>query len=136
MDTSIGTLQERVRVVATFGGLLEVTVPKLPELVTRIRTVPGRWWHQDRLVWTVPDSPENRDRLRDLFAGVLAEGTLVDTPLGPAGPSCRTTRRISGRSRSFRPGAHTAMGTRSPKATCTCGTATTGMGPCTGYGSW
>lgn len=80
MDTSSGVLQERVRVVASPRGLLEVTVPYRPEWIARIKTVTGSRWVSERRLWTVPDSEDRRAKLLDLFFGVLAEGGVVEEP--------------------------------------------------------
>ena len=84
MDTSRGALPKRVQVVATSQGVLEITLPHLSEWVARIRTVPGRRWNLERQLWTVPDSKDNRNKLLDLFAGVLAKGAIVDEAKAPA----------------------------------------------------
>ncbi len=94
MDTSTVAPSPRVRVTAT-GGLLEVDFPYRAEWISRIKTVPGRWWDQDRRIWTVPDSGDNRDRLRSLFSGVLAAGSLdVTRDPDPRVGGARPDRRI------------------------------------------
>jgi|CXWL01.1.fsa_nt_gi integron integrase len=49
------------------NGRLLVLFPYSPERVAKIKTVPGRIWHQHDKCWSVPDEPGARDRLNELF---------------------------------------------------------------------
>lgn len=49
------------------NGRLRVHFPYSPELVAKIKTVPGRRWHHEDKCWSVPDEPDMRLRLEALF---------------------------------------------------------------------
>lgn len=49
-------------------GRLVVRFPYSPEAVAKIRGVPGRWWHAEEKMWTVPDKPGMLDALKGAFA--------------------------------------------------------------------
>lgn len=54
-------------VVRPNEGRLLVLFPYSPELVAKIKTVPGRLWHKDERRWSAPDEPDMRARLDALF---------------------------------------------------------------------
>lgn len=49
------------------NGRLLVLFPYSPERVAKIKTIPGRLWHQRDKCWSVPDGPDMRSRLEELF---------------------------------------------------------------------
>jgi len=51
------------------AGRLIVDLPYSPRRIDKIRTIPGRRWHHKEKLWSVPDTPDMRDRLSALFAG-------------------------------------------------------------------
>lgn len=61
-------------------GRLTVALPYSPERVDKIKSIPGRRWHKEEKVWTVPDEPGMVERLINLFAGEKVE---VDPALLP-----------------------------------------------------
>lgn len=66
-------------------GRLHVRVPYSPELIARIKSFPGRRWLSTEKVWSLPDEPGLRDRLRDAFP--IVESPSIN-PL-PADPLAR-----------------------------------------------
>lgn len=44
-------------------GRLTLEFRYTPELLAVVRSIPGRRWHSDQRVWTVPDTPQNRAAL-------------------------------------------------------------------------
>lgn len=64
-------------------GRLLVLFSYSPEMVAKIKTIPGRRWHQEDKCWSVPDEPDMRARLAALFDGDRAE------PFAPPPPSLR-----------------------------------------------
>jgi hypothetical protein len=81
MEKLSGVPKERVRVVASSKGVLEVTLPYRPDWIARIKTLSGRRWDPERRLWTVPDSRDGRAALLDLFAGVLDRDDMGGEPL-------------------------------------------------------
>ena len=65
-------------------GRLIVRVPYAPERVAKIKTLPGRRWHQQEQYWTVPQTNGAVTHLLTLFAG---EPTEVDSSLDTTGAS-------------------------------------------------
>ena len=65
-------------------GRLIVRVPYAPERVAKIKTLPGRRWHQQEQYWTVPQTNGVVAHLLTLFAG---EPTEVDSSLDTTGAS-------------------------------------------------
>ena len=65
-------------------GRLIVRVPYAPERVAKIKTLPGRRWHQQEQYWTVPQTNGVVTHLLTLFAG---EPTEVDSSLDTTGAS-------------------------------------------------
>lgn len=51
------------------AGQLIVDLPYSPQRIEKIRSIPGRRWHHKEKFWSVPDTPDMRDRLSALFAG-------------------------------------------------------------------
>jgi integron integrase len=49
------------------NGRLLVLFPYSPDRVAKIKTVPGRLWHVAEKYWSVPDGPDMRARLDELF---------------------------------------------------------------------
>jgi len=70
------------------GGEIIVVLPYAPERVKKIKTIPGRRWHPEEKVWTVPHIEGMVERLLDLFAG---DEVMVDPALRPAGKVLRET---------------------------------------------
>lgn len=54
-------------------GRLIVRFPYSPERVAAIKSVPGRLWHQERKLWSVPAGEGAANRLRELFCGDAVE---------------------------------------------------------------
>jgi site-specific recombinase XerD len=52
---------------------LTVALPYSPERVEKIKSIPGRRWHKEEKVWTVPDEPGMVEWLLDLFADEKVE---------------------------------------------------------------
>lgn len=48
-------------------GRLLVLFSYSPEMVSKIKSIPGRRWHQEDKCWSVPDEPDMRIRLEALF---------------------------------------------------------------------
>ena len=48
-------------------GEIHLSVPYRPELVTRIRAVPGRRWDPGRRIWRIPDTPATREAVRSML---------------------------------------------------------------------
>jgi integron integrase len=74
---------EPIRIRPGGPGRLKVIFTYSPELVEKIRTVPGRWWHEEERFWSVPYDSQAVAQLLKLFAG---ERVLLAPPLtmGPA----------------------------------------------------
>ena len=69
-------------VVRPENGRLLVLFAYSPERVAKIKTVPGRIWHQEDKRWSVPDEPDMRARLDALFAEEsLPPAAAQDSPL-------------------------------------------------------
>lgn len=64
-----------VRIGRSLDGRVTVATPKDDELISKMRTVQGRHWHNEKVIWSVPDRPGTLERLQELFAG---EPVLVD----------------------------------------------------------
>jgi len=77
---------EPIRIRPGEPGRLIVLFPYSPERVEKIKTVPGRRWHQERRCWSVPRYDQAVERLMQLFAG---EQVLVTPGLGPAAAASR-----------------------------------------------
>jgi site-specific recombinase XerD len=72
---------------------LVVALPYGPERVEKIKSIPGRRWHKEEKVWTVPDRPEMVEQLLSLFAGEKVE---VDAALRPADISAKSALKPRG----------------------------------------
>jgi site-specific recombinase XerD len=57
-----------------------------PELVDKIRTVPGRCWHEDEKLWSVPHDRQAIPRLMELFSGQRVLLAPILAPRHPAAP--------------------------------------------------
>lgn len=62
------------------AGRLIVVLPYNPEPVAKIKTIPGRRWHQEERYWTVPDEQGMRERLQALFAESTPEARRSEGP--------------------------------------------------------
>ena len=60
---------EPIRIRPGGPGRLKVLFTYAPELVDKIRTVPGRRWHEDEKLWSVPHDRQAIPRLMTLFSG-------------------------------------------------------------------
>lgn len=68
---------------------LTVRFPYSPERVAKIKSVPGRRWHQDEKIWSVPNEPGAAERLMALFAPDpirLSSDRVASPPTNPAAP--------------------------------------------------
>ena len=76
-------------VVRPENGRLLVLFAYSPERVAKIKTVPGRIWHQEDKRWSVPDEPDMRARLDALFAEEsLPPAAAQDSPLEGCAKRC------------------------------------------------
>jgi integron integrase len=78
-----------IRIEPGEPGRLVVRLPYTPERVEKMKTVPGRLWHNPEKYWTVPNDDGARDRLLALFRGdtVELDGDRLPqaSPLSPCG---------------------------------------------------
>jgi len=58
-----------VRILPGCDGRLVVSLPYSPERVEKMHTIPGRRWHQEEKVWSVPAEKGMLERLRIIFPG-------------------------------------------------------------------
>lgn len=96
----MGETAGRIRVGRGEGGSLAVRLPYTPERVAKMRTVPGRRWHAELCVWTVPLTPGTLSELRALFAGDVVE---VEPGLAPGPASLEERIQAAARARSLSP---------------------------------
>jgi hypothetical protein len=68
-----------IRIKPGEDGQLIVQLPYFPDHVAKIKTVPGRRWHQQEKHWTVPQGDGVLGKLLNLFPGKPVE---VDPALG------------------------------------------------------
>lgn len=71
----------QIRVSQGAPGRLVVAFPFSQEALARIRAVPGRWWHVEERIWTVPDKPGMLERLKEVFAPDSVDFTESSTAL-------------------------------------------------------
>lgn len=64
-------------------GRLLVRFSYSQEMVARIKTIPGRRWHQDDRCWSVPDEPDMRARITALFGDEPRSIPAEPRPLEP-----------------------------------------------------
>ena len=81
------------------NGRLVVLFPYAPELVAKIKTVPGHRWHPADKKWSVPADPGMHERLRALFG----LGSIPAHPLPPADPDVLARVRAAVRARHYSP---------------------------------
>lgn len=83
------------------NGRLLVLFPYAPDLVAKIKTVPGRRWHGPEKYWSVPDEEGARERLLALFEG----GAALPAPVPAAPPAGTPDQRMRAamRTRHFSP---------------------------------
>lgn len=62
------------------AGRLMVYFPYRPDLVARIKTLPGRRWHPEQKCWSLPHTPESLARLQEVFSPPRATGSQVLPP--------------------------------------------------------
>lgn len=67
-----------LRLQAGEAGRLMVYFPYRPDLVARIKTLPGRRWHPEKKCWSLPHTSESLARLQGLFSS--PRPTLQITP--------------------------------------------------------
>lgn len=120
---------DRVTVSPGSPGRLIVRFPYSPEAVAKIRGVPGRWWHADEKVWTVPDKPGMLDRLKEAFAPeTLEEVSGAQVP--PSAAPQLSKLRESIRTKHYSPRTESAYSSWVARfLTQTAGTAVDELGP-------
>jgi len=84
-------------------GRLIIEFPYDPERVAKIRTIPGRRWHPEERVWSVPADEGMIERLLALFVGEEVE---VDPAVRPARQPHFATDHPGGVQAGVRPGGH------------------------------
>lgn len=89
------------------NGRLLVLFPYSQELVAKIKTIPGRRWHQDDKCWSVPDEPDTRIRLQALFPATSPAPTPSLRPAGAINVVLEKVRSAI-RTRHFSPRTETA----------------------------
>jgi site-specific recombinase XerD len=70
--------REHVRATSTHGEIL-IEFPYRPDLVARVRALPGRRWDKRSKVWRVPDTPAARAAIRSTL-GIDVQGRGAETP--------------------------------------------------------
>ncbi len=83
------------------NGRLLVLFPYAPELVAKIKTVPGHRWHPADKRWSVPDAPGMAERMRALFGVVPVQAQPL--PLSPPESDILTRVRAAIRARHYSP---------------------------------
>ena len=62
-----------IQIYRSGKGRIKMVLPYDPELIAKIKTIPGRRWHPEEKCWSVPDSDGILDKLLSLFAGEQLE---------------------------------------------------------------
>ncbi len=81
------------------NGRLLIFFPYAPDLVAKIKTVPGHRWHPADKRWSVPDEPGMSERLKALFGLAPPQ----EHPLPPANPDIIARVRAAVRARHYSP---------------------------------
>jgi hypothetical protein len=68
-------------------GEITLRMPYDPDLVARVRTLPGRRWDGKARVWRLRDTPEARAALRTTLGVVPDVGAVPTTGPHPSGPT-------------------------------------------------
>ncbi|HSG07059.1 MAG TPA: tyrosine-type recombinase/integrase [Longimicrobiales bacterium] len=89
-------------------GEILVRVPRLPHLISKVRSLPGRRWDAKASVWRVPDTPAARDAVRTAFGKKTAQGdsrprliALFEDEMRLRGYGARTRKAYLGHARRF-----------------------------------
>ena len=62
-----------IQIYRSGKGRIKMVLPYDPELIAKIKTIPGQRWHPEEKCWSVPDSDGILDKLLSLFAGEQLE---------------------------------------------------------------
>lgn len=76
-----------------------VTFPSSETQIEQIKRVPGRWWIPDQRMWSVPDTPEVRAALAEIFAAPLPRS--IGECIGATPPKPETEEATREDSRSY-----------------------------------